>query len=388
MLDPCCPSADGYADYRDQEQIARGAAAPQRKRVREKGGQGSADADALARAGRNASSPPLVDRWYYIDNQSGTVQGPYASDQMMQWQGAGFFPSTTPVRNGDPDGQFLPLSSLDLSAPLRPSLAQSSAGDAHGAASEEADSSGVEARIAALKGRANGGDDELSGATSIRAERLATHADEGDSIGRGSGVASSAPCIVDEAPPYPELLAAEEGADGPPEYGAMGACDDEPPAYPLDDDEAGDVPYPVDVPYPIDDAYPMDDESGAYPDTDAAYGQADEGYVAPYYTGEGPTHSLQEDQGAVPPPSTDAKPMLNEYKGDRAVVGFIPSNLAVKRSKKEVGETSRKRRKATGANANGMDEKRSFKGKTPAESQKNSIAENYADFMEQVAALK
>ena len=251
---------------------------------------------------------------------------------MAQWRGAGFFPPATPTRNGE-DGPFRPLSAADLSVPLRPppAPAASDVGDAVGSKSGEvADAEdGIEARIAALKGGANQDpppktetdDDVHARIAALRDERIANHADDGET-------------------------AAEQAAP----YGELEAYDDEPPAYSLDGDAAypADVPYPVDddveypadVPYPVDDAYPGGDE--AYPDTDGAYGQAADDYpsvVAPYYTGE--------EEATGPPPSEDSK--LKEYKGDKAVVGFVPSNLAVKRTNKDVGETSRKRRKTAAA---------------------------------------
>ena len=370
LYDPCCPSADGYADYRDGEQITRGAAAQKqtkkKKKKKKKGKQETGTATG-------ATTPPLVDRWYYQDNQTGTVQGPFSSDQMVQWNGAGFFPPTTPMRNGEA-GDFVPLASVDLAAPLRrPSdviAAQGSADKKNNGiatASEDVED-GIEARIAALKG---------SAPPENANEEAPVFTERGENNG-------------EEASPYPDVVAEEGGGGVAPAYGAIEAYDAEPPAYPLDDDEAGEIPYPEDVPYPVDDAYPIDDEAGAYPDTDAAYGQAHDGYpaVAPYYTGEEvPAYPLQEGEDVVPPTdaAVDAKPTLKEYKGDAAVVGFVPSNLAVKRTNKEVGETSRKRRKPNGATVTKEDVP---EDESSAEPQGKSVAENYDDFMKQVAALK
>lgn len=359
IYDPCCPSADGYADYRDKEQITRGA-------QQQPGGKKNKKGKKDGQQQQQQPGPPLVDRWYYVDNQSGRTQGPFTTEQMAQWRGAGFFPPATPTRNGE-DGPFRPLSAVDLSAPLlRPPAPEApdvvdAVGSKSGEDNADADD-GIEARIAALKGGANqdpppkaeADDDADARIAALRDERVANHADDGET-------------------------AAEQAAP----YGAPETYDDEPPAYSLDDDAAypADVPYPVDddveypadVPYPVDDAYPGGDE--AYPDTDGAYGQAADDYpsvVAPYYTGE---------EGATdPPPSEDSK--LKEYKGDKAVVGFVPSNLSVKRTNKEIGETSRKRRK-TAAAAVPNDEKTS-----KDEPKSTSVAEDYNDFMKEVATLK
>jgi hypothetical protein len=57
--------------------------------------------------------------------------------------------------------------------------------------------------------------------------------------------------------------------------------------------------------------------------------------------------------------------------------------LAVKRTNKEVGETSRKRRKTAAAAAVPNDEKTS-----KDEPKSTSVAEDYNDFMKEVAEIK
>ena len=296
------------------------------------------------------------------------------------------------MRNGE-DGEFVPLASVDLAAPLRrPSDVIATQGSADNnkngiAAASEDKEDGIEARIAALKGSGSTADVEdgiEARIAALKGSAPPENANEEAPVFTERGENNG-----EEATPYPDVVAEEGGGGVAPAYGAIEAYDAEPPAYPLDDDEAGEIPYPEDVPYP--DAYPIDDEAGAYPDTDAAYGQADDGYpaVAPYYTGEEvPAYPLQEGEDVVPPTdaSVDTTPKLKEYKGDAAVVGFVPSNLAVKRTNKEVGETSRKRRKPSdGATATKEDVP---KEESSAEPQSKSVAENYDEFMQQVAALK
>ena len=74
-MDPCCPSADGYAGYRNRDQIEKSIAQKRRQRNE---------------VHQQLPNPPLqVDRWYYIDNSSRTMQGPFDSVQMLGWKNMG-----------------------------------------------------------------------------------------------------------------------------------------------------------------------------------------------------------------------------------------------------------------------------------------------------------
>jgi hypothetical protein len=99
------------------------------------------------------------------------------------------------------------------------------------------------------------------------------------------------------------------------------------------------VPYPVDVEYPINEGY-------GYLDTGGAYASGEMSAVGPYpIAGEvvfGVTDDLNgriEDYGLMPRVELKKK----EYKGDKEVVGFVPSHLRVKRKNvtKKTSETSK-----------------------------------------------
>jgi hypothetical protein len=68
MNDPCCPAGEQYEEYRGDIPIT-GAVKKKKKKKRR--------------------SVPPVDQWFYKDSQSGNVQGPFTSTQMLQWVSAG-----------------------------------------------------------------------------------------------------------------------------------------------------------------------------------------------------------------------------------------------------------------------------------------------------------
>ena len=78
-----------------------------------------------------------------------------------------------------------------------------------------------------------------------------------------------------------------------------------------------DIPYPTDVPY-------GEDNEFVYPNTDAAYNNEIESEVAPYYYPDEPNKKDEKETKQEP---------KKKYTGDKAVVGFVPSNLQVRRSK-------------------------------------------------------
>ena len=129
--------------------------------------------------------------------------------------------------------------------------------------------------------------------------------------------------------------------------------------YPTDsiggDGDLGEVaPYPThaiegggdleeDAPYPTDVAYPIDDDAYEYPNTDAAYDTADlndgDGEVAPYYYGDDTNLGNNDANNTTSKEQKEVIPK-KKYVGDKAVVGFVPSHLQVRRGVKK--KTSKK----------------------------------------------
>ena len=136
--------------------------------------------------------------------------------------------------------------------------------------------------------------------------------------------------------------------------------------YPSDDV----VPYPVDVEYPVDDAY-GDNEPG---DMVAA--------VAPYPSGEDVVFGITNDaedqmeiQEAMPPVEEEKK---KQFDGDKAVVGFMPSHLRVKR------KTAKQTKKHTTAKQPGVTTSTQSEGEAAKE--KYSVADDYNRFMEEIGS--
>lgn len=156
--------------------------------------------------------------------------------------------------------------------------------------------------------------------------------------------------------------------------------------YPLpSDDEA--VPYPVDVEYPVDDAYP--NTSDAYGD-----GGGEMAAVAPYPTDtDGEGGFAVGEPGVMPPPKEEKK----EYTGDRAVVGFVPTNLRVKRraaapakktTRKKASTTPRTLERQEVPTTNNIAEESEEGGGAEASGKgKYSVADDYNKFMEEISQL-
>ena len=117
--DPVNPSSEGYGEYRNREQIER-----QSKEVsmRQKEQIDHANQHMASQDQKQQQLNASENAWYYRDNSSGAVQGPFSGQQMMGWRDAGFFPPTTPIRfgHGEMNEEFIPLSEIDFTAPVVP----------------------------------------------------------------------------------------------------------------------------------------------------------------------------------------------------------------------------------------------------------------------------
>ena len=101
--DPLNPASESYSGFRETLEDIRdmNSILQQTKEERKKAG----------------AAVVLVDRWYYIDQQSSATQGPFSSEQMIGWKAQGFFTEELLVRNGEGaagKGGFRPLAEWDL----------------------------------------------------------------------------------------------------------------------------------------------------------------------------------------------------------------------------------------------------------------------------------
>ena len=157
----------------------------------------------------------------------------------------------------------------------------------------------------------------------------------------------------DSAAPYPEVDAypSDEGNNVA--------------AYPVMD-EAEQAMYPTDV------AYPAVDDDNAYPNTDDAYmSNTEGGEVAPYY---------------IPPADKDddnAPPKKAVFKGDKAVVGFVPSNLKVRRTMK-----TKKPRKRAVAKAKIIATEETKNVTLGTEPVAKAVTDDYEKFMTEINLIK
>lgn len=411
--DPCCPNADGYGEYRNREQIER-----QSKEVAELQKQQHEHAakqvtTAMSTLQHKSQSlppslpPPLPSYnvqqpiWYYCDNTSGAIQGPFSGDQMIGWRA--FFPLFTPVRFGnESDGTFVPLSEIDfMNPPITPVPPPPPA-------SEE--------EIAAVADQPiyDSNDDD-----GHRQYRLKSKPEESQALMLPevfeTEVAESQPevemCVPPPSDDEDDYTSDVDDRDNntngncidpevdlcipPPSDDEADDEDDDhdkvddnelemcvPPSIDDDEGDHSEIPYPAveqypfpideELPYPVDVEYPIDDETYGYPDTGGAFSPGEMSAVAPYpIAGDvvfGVTEDSDgrtEDHGVIPPVEEKKK----KYKGDKEVVGFVPSHLRVKRkitkSKKSSTPTP----------------------KTSKPTQGYSVAEDYNKFMEEISEL-
>jgi len=306
------------------------------------------------------------DQWWYQD-QAGNIQGPFTTEQILQWCQAGFFPHMTlarpspraswkslsqikafqsafeeihqaechtmePVMNSQrhPGEEVTVGSSIeDRIAALRQEREQ-----------EEEDShaidSSVEHRIAALRQKKlieqmPNGNERASVEDRIATLRKTKLQEEGkaiESIGGVQGTSETVPPLPPPPPPpskgdnfpsYPveDAPAYPVGDAGPPlaSYPAAESF-----SYPVEG-SMQDIPYPVDDAYPAADSYPMDAVTDEYPATDA-YPATSEDYAA---ASAYPTESEALESPRVQPPK-------KKYKADKDLVSLLPSHIQKSRS--------------------------------------------------------
>lgn len=383
VYDPVNPSSEGYGEYRNREQIER-----QSKEVsmRQKEQIDHANQHMASQQQKQLQLHVSENAWYYRDNSSGAVQGPFSGDQMVGWRDAGFFPPTTPIRfgHGEMNEEFIPLSDVDFSAPMTPvapppppppppppAMRSNEAIEMAAVAYPSIDDVIAENNATELQPE-NGHHPHIS-ETALAEPPPSDEEDNGD-----DNYAEVDMCLPppsdDEENEIEECIPPPSDDEERDEYennNGAATNGDEPPAYYPPPDDNIDVPYPVD-----DEAVEYPDTSYAYPNTDDAYG--DTSYdnipaVAPYpnedtyeYDTVGATEE-SETKNASPPAEEKKK-----YDGDKAVIGFMPSHLRTKRAMPKKPAP-----KVTHAGVATMDT-----------SKKNSVTEDYDKFMNEISAFK
>eukprot|EP00978_Attheya_sp_CCMP212_P017273 scaffold45972_cov43-Attheya_sp.AAC.1 len=461
--DPCCPSGDGYSDYRNMSIVVTS------RNNNNNNNNPTPPKDEANKGSRQENSnvpenQTWVDRWYYVDNSSSAIQGPFSPHQMMAWRDMNCFPLTTPVRNGE-EGSFQPLSQIiSFDEPILV-VAEPPTTTPLPVMMEQQEES-VEDRIAALRQGRQGTLDKENVPTEEPTQDMAAAATVEPSTGNHDSntddrvveqphqlttTTATAPADESSYPeetahpnhheeiPYP-IIADEEDAypvdnhpDIPypaakapadessyPEETAYPNHDEEIP-YPIADEEDAypvenhpDIPYPVeedayypddnaDIPYPVEEEedayYPVNEEypvMDAYPtthpdDDDNVYEYDQDG--APYdavgaYPVVSSTHNMIDNKGDTP-----ALIQKKVFTGDKAIVGFVPSHLQVKRMKPKPkfkrGGTMPTRTIVVVVD----NDKDKTTQKTPSPTKtttapSNSVADDYDKFMQEISALK
>ncbi|KAL7437219.1 hypothetical protein ACHAXM_005518 [Skeletonema potamos] len=367
--DPVNPSSEGYGEYRNREQIER-----QSKEVSMRQKEQIDHANQLMTSQQKKQEQLKVSEnaWYYRDNSSGSVQGPFSREQMLGWRDAGFFPPTTPIRfgHGEMNEEFIALLEVDFTAPTGqaapppPPPPPPFAPELAAVAYPSIDDVIVEENTLELQPY----DDDDGHKRHISEAELAEPLPSGEEDNGADNYAEVDMCLPppsdDEGDEIEECIPPPSD-DEQDEFGNNGtaANGDEIPSY-YPHGEITNVPYPVD-----DDVVDYPDTSYAYPNTDDAYG--DMSYdnipaVAPYPNADDTTED-SETKAGLPPPEEKKK-----YDGDKAVVGFMPSHLRRKRPAPKKSAP-----KVVNATVT-----------TAATSSKNSVSDDYDKFMNEITALK
>ena len=408
--DPLCPSADGYGEYRNRDQIERQSkeVTMLQKEQQEHAAKHVAMQDELYNVKQS--------KWYYRDNTNGAIQGPCSGEQMLGWKA--FFPESTPVKFGE-DGDFDSLGGVDFNTPpvsvqqvppppppldaeidgpndngvdhnvTSTSEGEDGTGIVMPQLTHEDDVAEVAEPLAEVDEHDRQGADMCVPPPSDDEGSVAEDAEQHDV---NDVTAQKDDPEVDECLPPPS----DDEADGDDGGQEVGMC--LPPPSDDEDDYAdhsdaqypavGEYPLPSDeeaVPYPVDVEYPADDDAYGYPDTNDAYGDAaggDMAAVAPYPSADDVVFGLANDdvggESGVMPPAVEE--MKKEYKGDKAVVGFMPSHLRVKRPVAKKPAKQKPPPKQPPAETGAEPPKK--------EEARFSVADDYDKFMDEISDIK
>lgn len=416
--DPCCPNAAGYGDYRNTDQIKR-----QSKEVALL--QGEQNEHAARSVAKNSSEMTVPERqrsemavspstysmqqqvWYYQDNTSGAIQGPFSGQQMMSWRA--FFPVMTPVRFGS-GGEFAAMGDVDfINLPLTvppPPQSQLSIEMTGGMLA-------IDETIVAAENDVSNRAQTLPESQNRIMPPL-TVKDDGEpqpaSEAGDPEIGMCVPPVLDDEDTtgtnvdincFPEAGDNSKYNDASSKkHGEVDLCIP-PPSD--EEDKNEDIPYPLPsddddaVPYPVDVEYPVNNDSHSNQRGEMAsvtmYPTDTNGTAFAVSTAVHDVHNQTLGKDAVMPPPKEEK---KKYEGDRAVVGFIPTNLKVKRKtetltkkplRKMTPTTMRtSERQQASATTDNTEERDEGKGVETLKG-KYSVADDYTKFMEEISKL-
>ena len=314
VYDPVNPSSTGYADYRNKDQIERQSkqVCKLKKEQREHAEQHVAahNAKKLEARPENTAYTASTAIWYYKDNTSGSLQGPFSAEQMLGWKS--FFTSDTPVRFGH-EGDFVELSQVDFSKPPLPLILEEDNPETLSSEIPQSTVNEIGSRAEGIEAQSQTGDIHIDG----EGDEEACIPPDSDDENEGPEVDMCVPPSSDDDDDEDDsdALPAQETQQPQPSEGVND--DVSQPSYDVAYPTVSDaVPYPVDIEYPFDGADSMADI--AYPSSN------DVGFGAP--------EEESDPTAAAPCDSAQFAPK-KKYTGDKEVVGFMPSHLR-KKSKK------------------------------------------------------
>jgi len=403
--DPLCPSVESYSDYRNHAHISKPAHLMKSSKLR----------------------PPQkktsnMDMWHYRDI-AGNIQGPYPSHQMIAWKEAGFFLFDTLVcKVGNSD--FVSIGSACLNQEHdalagrtdnknrnftkaeAPELSEDKKQDCPPNDHEEKIIGEIEKRIKVLRAEKliNSKDEKdtvrygESGGVSntIKAEKISTLSNNSENVEKIFGDEENlkdfffARCGEDDMvvvpyrdsqPVYPVQVA--DNLEYPISKLVMDETDVVKPPWPLDA-EVESIPYPSDVTYPIGDDH-------VYPDTDSAC-VVDVKFFDQKKDGNAESKQ-QEQKGNI------LKFLQNKkvYKGDKEVIGFVPSHLQVRRRlplSSRIMDGNRKRQRFENSKRNSTvfnPENRNVTGSVDKKwkiGKGTNTIDDYDKFMQDISTLK
>ena len=341
-LDPCSTSSEGYTDYRH---IPKNNAPPTVS--------SSTSTSTSTSTSKTTTITINPNEWYYKDNsEQQNIQGPFTSQQMMEWTQAGFFPPETPIRNGT-HGLFSALQHIDFTATTMscepPSQPQPQPQPEKTEALDE-----VQARIAVLKQQQQSENVEIGPAPLPAApssntvqDRIAALRQQHQNINAPPPLppppAPTAPLVStnsvqdrintlrqqrikeEEEEQQQQLMNQNQNENGvaariaslkqqqtDPNINHTPSNNDTDvayptlEAYPIEDNDESEAAYPAVGDYPAVGAYPIDDADGDYPAVGA--------------------YPVDDDDGAADYPAVGAYPIDddNDAGGDYPAVGAYP----------------------------------------------------------------